>query len=98
MGSGVSIEMKRELTLTSATLTSDVTPSATTSSNLLLENAKEEISRLRRKLHDQTEIFGPVTASTPFNDTNAIQERTTQQWATCHAITFSQWEFQRHHQ
>ena len=72
MGSGASTEIQREFYLTAAI-------TSTTNSD-----PRAEIIRLRRKLHDQNEIFGQINNNIFQDD---IKERETQQWATCHAIT-----------
>ena len=79
MGSGASTEIQREFYLTAAITSTTNSPKKTQ-----LEDVRAEIIRLRRKLHDQNEIFGQIN-NTIFQDD--IKERETQQWATCHAIT-----------
>ena len=78
MGSGASTELQREFYLTSASPESE--------SSTKLEAVREEISRLRRKLHNQAETFGEVSLAL---NVEGIKERETQKWSSCHAITES---------
>ena len=76
MGSGASTELQREVFLTAAV----------NSQSQKLDDARAEITRLRRKLHDQTETFGQTLTVAHEH----IQEKETQRWASVHDITRSQ--------
>jgi hypothetical protein len=89
MGSGVSVELEREFSLTGVPMEPRENLTILPPQNL--EEARKEISRLRQKLHDQAETFGSVSNSIS-NTVHDIQERGTEQWATCHEITASKSE------